>query len=141
MTSQRSLKLYFEVRKIYNQYVYLVSVKDYIQNTMNLALPSKNTVAEVKMNLDDIPILDMIDLHNNTWDILFNHLLKFTLALSKLHILKGKIENQLRQEKVENKAHQTQIKKLQTELLATVGQSDKGVVCIQRLLDEKEKEI
>ena len=67
-------------------------------------------------------------------------MLKITLELSKLHILKGKIENQLRQEKVENKAHQTQINKLQTKLLATGGQSDKGAG-IQRLLDEKEKEI
>ena len=42
---------------------------------------------------------------------------------------------------MENKSHQTQIKKLQTEPLATKGQFDKGVGCIQRLLDEKEKEI
>ena len=42
---------------------------------------------------------------------------------------------------MENKAHQTQIKKLQTELLAAGGQSDKGAGRIQRLLDEKEKEI
>ena len=41
---------------------------------------------------------------------------------------------------MENKAHQTQIKKLQTELLDAGGQSDKGTG-IQRLLDEKEKDI
>ena len=44
------------------------------------------------------------------------------------------------QEKVENKAHQTQIKKLQIDLLAAGGQFDKGVGT-QRLLDEKEKGI
>ena len=37
-----------------------------------------------------------------------------------------KIENQLRQEKVENKSHQAEIKKLQTHLLATGGMDDKG---------------
>ena len=63
ITSQRSLIFYSEVMKISNQYVSLVSVKDYIQKTLNLALEIKNTVAEVKMNLDDIPILDMIHLH------------------------------------------------------------------------------
>ena len=108
---------------------------------MNLALESKNIVAELKMNLDDSPIPDMIHLHKQTGDILFTHYLKITLELSKLQNLKGKIENQFRQEKVENKAHQTQIKKLQTELLAAGGQSDKGDDHIQRLLDEKEKEI
>ena len=41
---------------------------------------------------------------------------------------------------MENKAHQTQIKKLQTELLAAGGKYDKGVG-IQRLLDDKEKDI
>ena len=92
------------------------------------------------MNLDDIPIPNMVHLHKQTGDILFTHLLKIMLALSKLQTLKGKIENQLRQEKVENKAHQTQIKKLQTKVLAVGGQYDKGVG-IQRLLDEKEKEI
>ena len=66
ITSQRSLKLYSEVRNISNQDVSLVSVRDYIQNTLNLALASKNIVAEVKMNLDDIPIPDMIHLHKKT---------------------------------------------------------------------------
>ena len=108
---------------------------------MNLSLVRKNTIAEVKMNLDDIPIPNMIHLHKQTRDILFTHLLKITLELSKLQILKVKSENQLRQEKVENKAHQTQIKKLQTKLLDAGGQSDKGAGHIQRLLDEKENEI
>ena len=84
---------------------------------MNLALASKNKVAEVKMNLDDIPIPDMFHLHKHIGDMLFTHLMKTTLALSKLQALKGKIENQLRQEKVENKAHQTHINKLEIELL------------------------
>ena len=118
----------------------LVPLRYYIQNILNLALASKNTVAYVKMNPDDIPILDVIHLHKQTGYILFTHLLKITLALSKLQTLKGKIENQLRKEKVENTAHQTQIKKLQVELLAAGGQSDKGVG-IQRSLDEKEKDI
>ena len=112
------------MRKISNQYVSLVSVRDYVQNTLNLALASKNIVVEVKMNLDDIPILDVIHIHKQIGDILFTHLLKITVALSKLYILKGKSENQLRQEKVENKAHQTQIKKLQTKLLAAGGQRE-----------------
>ena len=41
---------------------------------------------------------------------------------------------------MQNKAHQTQIKKLQIDLLFVGGQFDKGDG-IQRLLDEKEKDI
>ena len=98
-TSEDTLKLYSEVRNISNQSVSFVSVRDYVQNTLNLALATKNSVVEVKMNLDDIPIPDSIHLHKKTWDILFTHLLKVTLELSKLQTLKGKIENQLRKEK------------------------------------------
>ena len=105
ITSQETLKLYSEVIEISNQDVSLVLVGDYVQNTLNLALATKNSVVEVKMNLDDIPIPDMIHLHKKTWDILFTHFLKITLELSKLQTLKGKIENQLRQEKVKEKAH------------------------------------
>ena len=105
ITSQETMKLYSEVRKISNQDVSLVSVRDYVQNTLNSALASKNRVVEVKMNLNDIPIPDMIHLHKKTGDILFTHLMKFTMELSKLYILEGKIENQLRKEKVENKVH------------------------------------
>ena len=73
------------------------------------------------MDLEDIPILDMIHFHKQTGDILFTNLLKSTLKLSKLEITKRKIENQLREEKVENKAHQKQIKKMQIDLLDAGG--------------------
>ena len=60
------LHQHFEVRNISNQDVSLVLVRDYVQNTLTLALATKNRVVEVKMNLDDIPILDMIHLHKKT---------------------------------------------------------------------------
>ena len=94
----------------------------------------------MKMDLENIPIPNMIHLHKQTWDIFFIDLLKATLELSKLHTLKSKIENNLRQEKVENRDHQTQIKKLQMDLLAVESQTDKGVG-IQKLMNEKEKDI
>ena len=81
---EETIKLYYEVRNISNQDVSLVSVRDYVQNTLNLDLDSKKIVVEVKMNLDDIPILDMIHPHKYTRDILFTHFLKITLELYKL---------------------------------------------------------
>ena len=105
-----------------------------------MALENQNRVVKMNMNLADIPIPDMIHLHKKTGDILFTDLLKATLKLLKLHTTKSKIENQLRQEKVENKYHQAQIKKLQTDLLTVEGQDDKGEG-IQKLLNEKENAI
>ena len=95
----------------------LISIKDHSENTLNLALENKNKVAEMKMDLENIPIPDMIHLHKKTCDVLFTDLLKATLKLSNLHTCKRRIEIQLRQEKVENKSHQAQIKKLQIDLL------------------------
>ena len=66
----------------------------------------------MKTDLENIPIPDMIHLHKQTRDILFIDMLKDTLKLSKLQTSKSRIENQLKQEKVENEAHKSQIKKL-----------------------------
>ena len=51
-----------------------------------------------------------------------------------------KVQVLLRKEKVENKALQIKIKKLQEELLKVDGQSGKWAVA-QNLFDEKEKEV
>ena len=62
-TAEEVWKLSTKVRKISNQDVSLVSVRDDAQNTLNLELETKNRVAEMKMKLEDIRILDMIHLH------------------------------------------------------------------------------
>ena len=91
------LKLYSEVRKISNQDVSLIDVRDQVHNTLNLALATNSKVVEIKMDLEYIPIPEMIHFHKQTRDILFTNLLKTTLKLSKLEVNKSKIENRLRQ--------------------------------------------
>ena len=95
-----SLKLFTEVRKSCGQEVSLVSVRYHKNNTLNLAIAFWNRVAEMRINLDDIPVPDMIHLHKQTEDIIHFHFLKSNLKISKLHTSKGRVENQLRQEKV-----------------------------------------
>ena len=82
----------------------------------------------------------MIHLHIETGDIIYTDLLKETLQVSKLQSSKKRVENLLRQEKVENKSHQTQIKKLQVESLVDDSQAKKGDSS-QKLLSEKENAI
>ena len=140
VASEEALKLYEKVRKISSEDVSLVTVRDHSQNTLNLAITTKNEVVEMKMNLENIPIPDMIHLHKKTRDIIYTDMLKATLKLSRLQSSKRKIENQLRQEKVQNRAHQVQIKNLQTYLLVAETQEDEGSG-IQKLLNEKENVI
>ena len=79
ITSKETLKLYLEVRKISNQDVSLVFVRDYSQNTLNLALATKNRVVKRKMDLENIPIRDMIHLHKKKWDLFLTNMFKATL--------------------------------------------------------------
>ena len=137
IASKESLKLYSEVRKISSQDVSLIIVRDYSENTLNLTLATKNWVAKMKRNLENIPIPDMIHLHKQTRDITFTDVLKSNSKLSKLQTNKSKIENQLRKEKAENRAHHVQIKKLHIDLLVIESQVDKGAG-IQKFLSEKE---
>ena len=67
---------------------------------------TKNKVAEMKMNLEKIPIPDMIHMHKQTGDIIYTDLLKATLKVSRMQYSNTKIENHLRQENVENRSHQ-----------------------------------
>ena len=90
----------------------------------------------MRVNLKNIPTTDVIQLHRETGDIIYIDLLKVTLQVSKLQSSKKIVEDLLRKEKVENKSHQTQIKKVQVELLV----ADKGVVA-QKLLNKKESAI
>ena len=63
ISMNESLKLSAEVRKVCGQEVSLVFVKDHKQYTLNLAIGSRNRVAEMKINLDDVPIPNIIHLH------------------------------------------------------------------------------
>ena len=130
------MKLYAEVRKLSNHDTSLVTVRGHAKNTLNLAVTTRNKVVEMRMNLKNIPATDVIHLHRETGDIIYIDLLKATLQVSKLQSSKKIVEDLLRKEKVENKSHQTQIKKVQVELLV----ADKGVVA-QKLLNEKESAI
>ena len=64
----------------------------------------------MRLNLHNIPILDMIHLHNHTREVIYNDLQKETLKVSRLQSNNTKIENQLRHERMENNAHMQQIK-------------------------------
>ena len=98
--------------------VSLITVRDHSEKTFNFSIATKNKVAEMKMRLENMPIPYMIHLHKKTGDIIYTDMLKDTLKLSRLQSSKRKIENHLREEKVENRSHQAQIKELQPHFLA-----------------------
>ena len=78
----------------------------------------------------------MIHFRKQVGEVIYSDLLKATLKVFRLQYAKIKVENQLRQERVENKAHQHQIKNLQGEFLTVDNETDKGATT-QKLLNEK----
>ena len=86
-----SLKLYVEVSKISNTDVSLVTIRDHTQNTLNLVVATKNKVAEIRMNLENILVPEMIYLDKKTGEVIYSDLLKETLKVSRLQSTKSKI--------------------------------------------------
>ena len=79
-----SLKLYADVKNLSNKDVSFVTVTDHSKNTWNLVVATKNKVVEMRLNLENILVLDIIHLHNHTGDVIYSSLLKSTLKVSKL---------------------------------------------------------
>ena len=75
-------------------------------------MASDDRVSEMRINLQNIPVPDKIHLHKQTGEVIYIDLLKATLKVSKLQATVGRLENQLNQEKIENKTYEQQIKKL-----------------------------
>ena len=55
-----------------------------------------NRITEMRLNLKAIPILDMIHLHKQTGEVIYNEFMKDTVKVSKLQSTLFKIENKTR---------------------------------------------
>ena len=84
ISMNESLKLYADVRKISNKDVSLVTVRDHTQNTLNLAVATKNRVAVIRLNLENIHVPDMIHLHKQTGEVIYSDFIKVNLKVSML---------------------------------------------------------
>ena len=71
----------------------MVTIRDHTQNTLNVAVATKNKVAEMRMNLENIPVPNMIDLHKKNGEVIYSDLLKATLKVSRLQSTKSNVEN------------------------------------------------
>ena len=67
------------------------TVSDHATDTLSLAVTMGNKVLEVKVNLENIPTMDIIHLNRETSDILSTILLKATLHMSKMESSKKKM--------------------------------------------------
>ena len=94
-------------------------------------------VVELKVDLKRVPENNIINLHQGIIEFLSTNVLQAALQGSKLTAGKKRVEEMLWKERLENKAHQTQIRKLQIDLSIADTPGDKGTAT-QRILKEKE---
>ena len=66
----------------------------------------------MRLNLQKILVPDKSCLHKQTEEGIYTDLMKDAFKASKLQSTVSRLENQLKQEKVENKTYQQHIKKL-----------------------------
>ena len=85
------LKLYAYVRNISSKDIYLVTVTDHAKNTLKLPVATKNKIVEMRLNLENIPVPNMIHLHKQTWDVIYNNLLKYTLKVSNYSLQRTRL--------------------------------------------------
>ena len=80
--------------------VALNTVRDHTTDTLTMAMSMGNKMSEDRVNLGQVPTLDIIHLNRETGDILNTKLLKSTLHMSKLDFSKTKTQDLLRKVRV-----------------------------------------
>ena len=108
------------VRNLNNPKTSLIPSRDAERNTFKLAMVNDKKVLEMEIWLDKISVLDKIQLHKQTSDIIYSDMLQAMVRINKLQILVDKLEIQLKHERIENKANAIQIKKLQADIVSSV---------------------
>ena len=77
-----------------------------MNNTLKLVVASHDRVLEMRINLKNIPVPNKIHLHKQTGEVIYTHSVKATLKVSKLQATVAILENQLKEEDIENKTYQ-----------------------------------
>ena len=127
-----------EVRKASPNKLSLLTIKEPTKNDLNIALEEEEKVAEMKLRMDKISVLDKIHFRMQTIEVLYHDLLQLILSNKKIDAKVTKLEEQLKKEKAMGKAWKTKIKKLEADLMETGVNSD-SQKSVKKLLEEKDK--
>lgn len=95
----------------------------------------KTTVAQVDLN--QVNWLDMIKWHMQTREMVSWKVIKYTANVKKLQALLNKVDKQLENERIKNKARITRSKDLENKL-SILAIDNNGAESVKRLLGSKE---
>jgi hypothetical protein len=94
----------------------------------------------MRVKLRDIHPVDMIELHQQTSDMLYRGVLQSSPSERKMKNMVMKIEKQLTQERVATKANRIQINELERKIIS-LGEDPKNMTIVGDLIKEKDNEI
>lgn len=114
---EENKKFLLEIRKLSQEKVSLITVKEAKHITLNIAVEEEDKVSEIKIMMDQLNVLDKVNFHKKMSGVLYSDLLYSTLSTKKLQEKVEKLEWQLRKRKSMSKSWQTQVKKMEEDLL------------------------
>ena len=137
---QENQKKMKDTRKASPNKLSLLTIKETTRNVLNISLAKEDKVVEMKLKMDQISVPDKIHFHRKANEVLYHDLLQSTLSNKNLERKVIKIEKQLKNEKTMGKSWQTQIKKIEANLME-MGVKPDNKNPTKKLLEEKDKTI
>jgi hypothetical protein len=117
---------------------HLLSVRYVKKKTFNITVADNDKVSEFKVHYENIDAPDKVKFHRNVSDMLYVDYLILALKVARLttHVLK--LDGQLKQEKMSNKAWMMQVKRLESEgprgMKASLDEKDKMIQILKKIL-------
>lgn len=98
------------VRELVKSNVSLHTARDASDSSFKIAVTQDDQVSEIKIDLNQISVPDLVLLYKQSTDILYINVLNLALMNSKLQGKNEKLEAILKQEQAANAANQKQMK-------------------------------
>ena len=131
-------KIMQQIRRSISNKSTLLAVRESEGNVFRIATTDVIGVSQVKLQMDQVGILDKVNCHKQASEVLYLDLLKSYLRKIKLEEKVSNLEEQVKREKVASKGWKTQAKKLESDLISSSSTpADKK--SSKKLLDEKDK--
>ena len=97
--------------------------------------PHPKTVVDYKktsfeFDVKEVHLVDQMDMHRKTWEMIFSTLKKTSLTVSKLQVSMNNIQSQLKMEKKSSLAKENKLKSLE-ELVLKIGYDPSNVKAVE----------
>lgn len=127
-----------QIRKVLPGESSLLAVREAKDNVLRINTNDKELVSQVKIQMDQVGLLDKINFHKQASKILYSDLLKSYKSKTKLEEKVIKLEEKIKREKEASKGWKTQVKNIEDDLV-NLGSVPTEKKSSKKLIEEKDK--